>query len=534
MKNKQTITIETSTLDENNNMSKSKSLFRSTTMVSGITSISRILGFVRDMLIAQLFGAVPAIDAFYVAFRIPNFMRGLFAEGAFAQAFVPVLSEYRQQRSFEEVRRFISRMQGSLGLVLLLVVMLAVIFTPWLTRIFAPGFIHDPHRFELATYMLRITFPYLMLISLTAFYGSVLNSYGLFGVPSFTPVLLNLIMIVAAVWMAPHFHEPVVALAVGVLIAGIVQFLFQLPFLKFRGLFIWPTLNWHDEGVKRVIRLLIPALFGVSVAQISLLIDTLFASFLPPGSITWLYYSDRLTYFPLGIFGVALATVVLPHLSRNYADHSSNEFSVVLDWALRCVLVIAIPAGIGLFMLAKPLFTALFQYGRFTPHDVFMASRSLRAYAFGLPAFMLVKVLASGFYSRQDIKTPVRIAIIALIVNMALNFALIWPLAHVGLALATSLSSTLNAGLLAWNLIKRKSFQLQKGWGVYLLRLLFAGGATFALLAWLTPSLFFWIQWGWHRRVLYLVFLIVASMIVYFGALGVSGLRLRDFRVATR
>ena len=515
-------------------MSQSKSLFRSTSMVSGITSISRILGFLRDMLIAQLFGASPAIDAFYVAFRIPNFMRGLFAEGAFAQAFVPVLSEYRQQRSFAEVRQFISRMQGSLGLVLLLVVMVAVIFTPWLTRLFAPGFIHDPHRFELATHMLRITFPYLMLISLTAFYGSVLNSYGLFGIPAFTPVLLNLVMIIAAVWMAPHFHEPVVALAVGVLIAGIMQFLFQLPFLKYRGLFILPTLLWRDEGVRRVIKLLIPALFGVSVAQISLLVDTLFASFLPAGSITWLYYSDRLTYFPLGIFGVALATVVLPHLSRNHADKSGKEFSMVLDWALRCVLIIAIPAAIGLFMLAKPLFTALFQYGRFNPYDVFMASRSLRAYAFGLPAFMLVKVLASGFYSQQDIKTPVRIAVIALVVNMLLNFILIWPLAHAGLALATSLSSSLNAGLLAWYLIKRKTFQLQKGWGIYLLRLFIAGVATWAVLAWLTPQLGVWISWGWHYRVMYLMFLILTSMVVYFAGLGLVGVRLRHFRVVTK
>lgn len=511
-------------------MSKSKSLFRSTTLVSGITAISRILGFIRDMLIAHLFGASPAIDAFYVAFRIPNFMRGLFAEGAFAQAFVPVLSEYRQQRSFEEVRQFISRMQGSLGVVLLLVVAIALTFTPWLTRLFAPGYIHDPHRFELATHMLRITFPYLMLISLTAFYGSVLNSYGLFGAPSFTPVLLNVVMIVAALWLAPHFLQPVVALAWGVLFAGCVQFLFQLPFMQYRGLFVWPTLHWHDAGVRRVIKLLVPALFGVSVAQISLLLDTVFASFLPAGSITWLYYSDRLTYFPLGIFGVALATVVLPHLSRKHADGSNSEFSQSLDWALRCVLVIAVPAGIGLFMLAKPLFMSLFQSGNFTPHDADMAGRSLRAYAVGLPAFMLVKVLASGFYSKQDVKTPVRVAVTALVVNMLLNFALIWPLAHAGLALATSLSSSLNAGLLAWYLIKRKVLQLQPGWWLYLLRLLFAGAITCALLAWLTPNLGVWLHWSWHRRLLHLLGLILLSVLAYFASLRLSGIRLRDFR----
>ncbi len=507
-----------------------KSLFRSTTIVSGTTSISRILGFLRDMLIAHIFGATPAIDAFYVAFRIPNFMRGLFAEGGFAQAFVPVLSEYRQTRSFDEVRLFIARMQGSLGLALLLIVTLALIFTPLITTVFAPGYTQDPHRFELATHMLRITFPYLMLISLTAFYGSILNTYGLFGIPSFTPVILNLVMIIAAVWGSHYFAEPVFALAWGVLLAGVCQFLFQLPFLKFHNLFVWPRFVWRDEGVQRVMKLLVPALFGVSVAQISLLVDTLFASFLPTGSITWLYYSDRLIYFPLGIFGVALATVVLPHLSRKHADRSIDDFSKALDWALRCVLVIAVPAAIGLFMLAAPLFAGLFQYGKFLQHDALMAARSLRAYAFGLPAFMLVKVLASGFYSQQDIKGPVRIAVAALIVNMILNFILIWPMAHAGLALATALSSTLNAGLLFLGLLRRKSFTLQKGWPKYLLQLAFASLAMFALLFWLTPKISLWFSWHWQQRILHLVFLLLTSMIIYLVCLRLVGLRLWDFR----
>ncbi len=508
-----------------------KSLFRSTTLVSGMTAISRILGFVRDMLVAQLFGATPAVDAFYVAFRIPNFMRGLFAEGAFAQAFVPVLSEYRQLRPPEEVQQFIRRMQGSLAVVLLLVTLLAMLFTPLLTTVFAPGWLsHDPQRFELATHMLRITFPYLMLISLTAFCGAVLNSYGLFGVPAFTPVILNVVMIVSAVWLAPHFTQPVVALAWGVFIAGISQFLFQLPFMRLRGLLFWPSLVWRDEGVRRVIKLLIPALFGVSVAQISLLIDTLFASFLPVGSITWLYYSDRLTYFPLGIFGVALATVVLPHLSRKHADRSVEEFSMALDWALRCVLVIAIPASIGLYMLAGPLFTALFQYGRFHAHDVVMASWSLHMYAFGLPAFMLVKVLASGFYSQQDIKTPVRIAVTALIINMLLNFALIWHLKHAGLALATSLSSSVNAGLLWWYLGKRGVYRLQPGWIAYLLRLVASGVVMCGLLAWFSPPVAEWLSWSWQPRVWHLGLLLLMAMVSYIVCLRISGLKLRDFR----
>lgn len=507
-----------------------RGLFRSTTLVAGMTSISRVLGFLRDMLIAHIFGATPAIDAFYVAFRIPNFMRGLFAEGGFAQAFVPVLSEYRQTRSFDEVKQFIARMQGSLGLILLIITLLAIVFTPLLTTLFVPGYVNDPHRFYLATHMLRITFPYLMLISLTAFYGSVLNTYGLFGISSFTPVILNLLMIIAAVWGAQYFVEPVMALAWGVLFAGICQFIFQLPFLKYHHLFVWPQLVWRDEGVRRVLKLLVPALFGVSVAQISLLVDTLFASFLPAGSITWLYYSDRLIYFPLGIFGVALATVVLPHLSRKYADGSKEEFSKSIDWALRCILIIAIPSAIGLFILAAPLFASLFQYGKFSQHDVIMATRSLQAYAFGLPAFMLVKVLASAFYSQQDIKRPVRIAVIALSVNMILNFILIGPLAHAGLALATTISSTLNAALLCWILQKRKIFFWQHGWNKYLLQLIFSGGVMSVLLYWITPKVTQWFLWDWRQRVLHLLGLLGLAIVVYFSCLVISGLKLRDFR----
>jgi len=509
-----------------------KSLLRSTALVSAMTSLSRILGFMRDMLVAQLFGATPAIDAFYVAFRVPNFMRGLFAEGAFAQAFVPVLSEYRRLRSVDETRLFIQHMQGSLLLALSLVMVVVLLFTPAITSLFAPGFIQDPQRFALTTEMLRITFPYLMLISLTAFYGSVLNTYGMFGVASFTPVLLNVIMIAAALWLAPYFNVSVMALAWGVLIAGICQFIFQLPFMYLKGLLFWPRFLWRDEGVKRVMKLLVPALFGVSVAQISLLIDTLFASFLPTGSITWLYYANRLAYFPLGIFGVALATVILPHLSRRYAEKSSEEFSKAMDWALRCILVIAIPSAVGLYTLAIPLFITLFQYGHFHLKDALMSGYALQAYALGLPAFMLVKVLASGFYSRQNIKTPVRIAVLALVVNMLLNFALIGPLKHVGLALASTLSSTLNAGLLFIYLIISGAFARQRGWVIYLMRLLGAGAVVCGLMLWLSPAATVWNLWSWQHRVTQLLFLLLLAVVAYFACLAASGLRVKDFRLA--
>lgn len=508
----------------------SKTLLRSTTLVSVTTSISRVMGFARDMLTAHLFGVTSTIDAFYVAFRIPNFMRGLFAEGAFAQAFVPVLSEYRQLKTPEESHRFIAHTQGGLMATLLVIVFLGLIFTSGLTTVFAPGYLKDPQQFSLATELLRITFPYLLLISLTAFYSSILNAYGYFGIASFTPVILNTVMIIAAILGSLYFHPPVLGLAWGVLIAGILQFLFQLPFLKRHGLLILPKLAWRDEGMRRVLKLLVPALFASSVAQISLLIDTIFASFLVAGSVTWLYYSDRLIYFPLGIFGVALATVVLPHLSRKHADRSANEFSQALDWALRCVFIIAVPSAVGLFMLATPLFSSLFQYGKFSAHDVSMSAYSLKAYAFGLPAFMLVKVLASGFYSKQNIKTPVKIAIIALSVNMILNFILIYPLAHAGLALATALSSSLNAILLCISLLRLQSFQLQAGWIKYLLQLLCASGIMAGLLFVITPDPLWWIQADWKQRIFQLSYLLITAIICYFMSLWVFGVRLRHFR----
>lgn len=508
----------------------SKTLFRSTTLISGITSISRILGFLRDMLIGQIFGVTPAVDAFYVAFRIPNFMRGLFAEGAFAQAFVPVLSEYRHKRTHADVVNFISYMSGTLALVLMFILLIAELFTPVLTSIFAPGYHLDPFRFHLTTEMLRITFPYLLLISMTAFGSAILNSFGSFGVPAFTPVLLNLIMILAAWWLSPFFNPPVIGLAWGVFIAGVAQFLFQLPFLKRQNLLPVPRVKWRDEGVQRVLKLMIPALFGVSVAQIGLLIDTLFASFLPAGSVTWLYYSDRLTYFPLGIFGVALATVILPHLSRKHAEKSVEEYSIAMDWALRCVLLIALPSAVGLFALAGPLFSALFQYGKFQSHDVLMAARSLMAFSFGLPAFMLVKVLASGYYSRQDIKTPVRIAVIAMIANMALNFAFIFPLKHAGLALATSISSSINAALLMRGLLTKNVFIPRPGWRRFLLQLSAACGAIWLMLFLVTPAMSTWFAWSWHTRVLCLFGLLFAAILFYFVMLYICGVRLKHFR----
>ncbi len=507
----------------------SKSLAKSTSLVSSMTFISRILGFVRDMIAAQIFGVNAAVDAFNVAFKIPNFMRNMFAEGSFQQAFVPVLSDYRQTRTPDEVRRFISHMSACLGLILLMVIALGVIGAPVIVKIFAPGL--DPYRFSLSSEMLRITFPYLMLISLTAFTGAILNSYGIFGVAAFTPALLNVCLIATAFGITHYFKVPIEAQAWGVFIAGFVQFFFQLPFLKRIGFLVWPRLNWRDPGVRRVLKLMLPALFGASVAQISLLLNTIFASFLQVGSVSWLYYSERLAYFPLGVFGVALATVVLPQLARQHAAKSPEAYASTLDWGVRCNLLIGIPASITMLILAGPLVATLFHYGKFSVHDVLMTRQSVIAYSVGLQSFMLVKVLSSAFYARQDVRTPVRIAVITLIINMILNVALIIPFKHAGLALASSLGSWVNTFLLLFTLNKRGIYRLQHGWIKFLLQLIFANGMSGLFLWWSAGDLTRWLNWHWQQRFLHVFILGIVAIVIYIISLWLAGMRMRDLKV---
>lgn len=504
---------------------KQGGLLRSTGIVSALTLLSRVLGLVRDVVVANVFGAGGGADAFFVAFKIPNFFRRLFAEGAFSQAFVPVLSEYRTRRSHDEVRLLVSHVAGSLGGVLFLVTVVCVVFAPGVTWLFAPGFSQMADKFALASDMLRLTFPYLLLISLTAFVGSILNSYGRFGVPAFTPVLLNVVLIASAVLLAPLIDPPVLALAWGVLIAGLVQFVFQLPYLKRLNLLVRPRWGWKDEGVKRIMTLMLPALFGVSVAQINLLLDTVLASFLADGSVSWLYYSDRLMELPLGVFGIAIATVILPSLSRKHAAQNTEEFSTTLDWAVRCIMLIGVPASVALILLSGPLLVTLFQYGEFSARDVEMASMSLQAYSVGLMGFMLIKVLAPGFYARQDTRTPVKIGIWALVANMAANLALIVPFAHVGLAAATAFSAFLNAGLLYRGLRKSGVYVPEAGWLLFALRLALATVAMGAVVIWLGHDLATWLGWDWRQRVVWLLILVLAGIGTYLAVLVASGLR---------
>jgi len=512
----------------------SKRLFRSTVTVGGMTGISRVLGLVRDIVIARAFGAGLGADAFFVAFKIPNFLRRLFAEGAFSQAFVPVLSEYKTRREQAEVRRLVDNVVGVLGGILFLVTLAGVLAAPLLVTIFAPGFLQDAAKFDLTVAMIRVTFPYILFISLTALAGGILNSYGRFAVPAFTPALLNLCLIAAALWLAPRLAEPVTALAWGVFLAGVVQLLFQLPYLRGLGLLPRPRFSLRDEGVRRVARLMLPGIFGSSVAQINLLFDTLIASFLVTGSVSWLYFSDRLVEFPLGVFGIALATVILPTLSRRHADDAPEAFFATLDWALRLVMVLGVPAAVALLVLAGPMLMTLFQYGAFDLNDVAMARLSLMAYAVGLLGFILVKVLAPGFYARQDTRTPVRVGVIAMLANMVMNVAFVVPMVvwelpgpHAGLALATSLSAFLNAGLLFHLLRRDAGYRPAPGWSRLLIQILAASAAMAALLWFAAGDPGLWAARSWHGRATLLALLVLAGALCYFLVLRLTGVRLR-------
>lgn len=504
----------------------SKQLFKSTAIVGGMTLISRLMGFARDMLFANIFGVNAATDAFFVAFRIPNFLRRLFAEGAFAQAFVPLLADYNQKGSREALRLFIGRSSGTLAVLLVLVALAGVVAAPLLILLFAPGFLWEGNQYTLAVQMLRITFPYLFFVTLVAFAGAILNAQGRFAVPALTPVVLNIAMIAAAVWLAPLMDEPIVALAWGVFAAGAIQLACQIPPLLRLNLLPRPRWAYRDPNVKRMLARMPSAIFGVSVVQVNLLFGTLVASFLAPGSVSWLYYSDRLVEFPLGILGIAVATVILPHLSAHHATSDQLGFSKALDWGLKLTLLIGLPATLGLALLAEPLLSTLFQYNEFGSGDVKMAGRSLMAYSLGLLAFMLIKVLAPGFTSRHDTQTPARFGGYSMIANVAFNLILVWPLAHAGVALATTLSAYLNAILLLRNLVATRIYRPCADWYGYIGRIVAANAAMSAFLYYFVDA-GLWLNWNAAQRGLNLATTIGLAIIVYGSSLLVLGLRPR-------
>ena len=504
-------------------------LLRALATVSSMTFLSRVLGYVRDFFIARMFGAGLATDAFFVAFRIPNLLRRMFAEGAFSQAFVPILSEYRNRQTPEDTRTLVDCVATLLGLALVVAALLGMFAAPLIVYVSAPGFAADPGKFELTVSLLRITFPYILFISLVALAAGVLNTWSRFAVPAFTPVLLNVSFIVAAAFFAERFDPPVLALAWAVFAGGALQLALQLPFLARIGMLPRWRLNLRHPGVTRVLKLMAPALFGVSVSQISLLINTIFASFLISGSVSWLYYADRLMEFPAGMLGVAVGTILLPSLSRHHASGADEEYGKLLDWGLRVTLLLALPAGAALAVLALPLIATLFHYGRFTAEDAWMTRQALMAYSVGLVGMILVKILAPGFYARQNVITPVKIGVVTLVATQLMNLAFVVPLKHAGLALAIGLGACLNAALLYRYLRRHGIYSPQPGWLAFIIKVTLAVAAMAALLYAVMGPGAWWLQADWQHKVAATCGLVLLGAGAYGALLFAMGLRWRDF-----
>jgi len=505
-------------------------LLRAVATVGSLTFVSRVFGVVREVLIAGLFGAGPATDAFFVAFRIPNLLRRMFAEGAFSQAFVPLLSEYKNRESPDDTRRLVDVIGTTLFLALVVVTVVGMLAAPVVAYVFAPAWFHEePEQFALTVQLLHITFPYILFISMVALGAGVLNTWGRFGVPAFTPVLLNVSFIVAAAFFAKHFHPPIMALAWAVFAGGVLQLAFQLPFLWRIGMLPRWRLDLRHPGMRRVLKLMGPALLGVSASQVSLLINTIFASFLAVGSVSWLYYADRLMELPAGVLGVAVGTILLPNLSRHHSSGAAEEYGRLLDWGLRVSLLLALPAAAALAVLSVPLISTLYHYGQFGVDDVWMTRRALVAYSLGLVGMILVKVLAPGFYARQNVVTPVKIGLLTLVATQLMNLAFIGPLKHAGLALAIGLGACLNAGLLFRMLRRTGIYAPQPGWGPFAAKVACAVAAMAALLYFAMGPGEWWLRAPWQHKVPAIAGLVLGGALAYGVALYALGFRVRDF-----
>ncbi len=506
-------------------------LLKALAAVSSLTLVSRILAFVRDILIARIFGAGMANDAYVIATRLPNMLRRLFAEGAFSQAFVPIFGEYNKRRGHDDTKLLVDHVTTLLALALFVVTLIGIVAAPLIIYITAPGFVKDAEKFNLTVHLLRITSPYIFFISLVSVAAGILNTYNKFWVPAVAPILLNICLIGGALWLAPYFDQPIVGLAWAWFIAGFVQLAFQIPFLKKIGMLPSIRFSLKDEGMRRVIRQMGPAVFGVSIAQISLIINTVFASFLVAGSVSWLYYADRLMEFPSGLLGAALGTILLPSLSKHHADNSTAEYSKLLDWGLRLVFMLTLPAALALGMIAVPLLATFFQHGAFLATDVLKTSYALVGYSIGLIGIIAVKVLAPGFYARQDIRTPVKIGIATLIATQLMNLLFVFGLQlhHAGLALAIGLGACFNSAILFYFLRKRGIYQPEPGWGKYFLKLCIALLALGLTLWFGMGSEQHWLtSHGW-TRIIHLSWLVVLGVAVYFAVLFALGFRLKDF-----
>ena len=497
--------------------------------VGGMTTVSRILGFLRDSIIARIFGAGMVTDAFFVAFKIPNLLRRISAEGAFTQAFVPILAEYKSNRSTKETAVLINKVATLLGIFLILVTMLGIFGAPWLIYLSAPGFASDPEKFNLTVDMLRVTFPYIFFISLVSMAVGILNSYGRFIVPAFTPVWLNISFIIAALFFADSFSQPVMVLAWAVFVGGILQLIFQIPFLRQIGLLPKLDFKINDPGVWRITKLMGPAILGVSVTQISLLINTIFASFLAVGSVSWLYYADRLMEFPVGVLGVALSTILLPSLSSSISENNKAEYSNLVNWGLKLSILLSAPAAAALCILAIPLITTLFFYGAFTEQDVLMTQYALTAYSIGLIALILIKILAPAFYAQKNIKTPVKIAIFTLFCTQVMNMIFIGFIGHAGLALAIAIGACINAALLFHHLKRSKIFVLEAGWMKFLAKIIFGLVVMSVSLLFFKGPDSIWLAYSVWEKIYHLCTLTLIGLASYFISLRMVGINLTVF-----
>ena len=509
-------------------------MLRAVATVSGLTLASRITGLVREVLLARIFGVSAETDAFNVAFRLPNLLRRMFAEGAFQQAFIPMLADVRR-RDESGTAAFIGRMTLALFWVLLGVSVLGVIAAPILVWLIASGLARNPDAFELATVMTRWMFPYILFMSLVALAAGVLNTYRRFAVPAATPILLNVSFIGCALWLAPRLERPIMALAFAVVIGGVLQLAMQLAALRAIGVGIrWssPLAAFRDPDVRRVGGLMLPALFAVSVAQISIIINTNIASHLATGSVTWLAFADRLMEFPTALLGIALGTVLLPTLSTAFAEQRVEEYSHLLDWGLRLVFLLALPAAIGLGMTAEGIVSVLFQGREFTASDVQQTASAVIGYSVGLLGLVAVKILAPGFYAQKDIRTPVKIAIVVLIATQLANIALVPIFAHAGLALSVGLGACANALALFLGLRRRNLYQPASGWASFIARLALAL-AVLAFILWWAQQPLVWsaMQDAPWQRAAWLAAVIGGATLGYFAALLALGFRMRDFRV---
>jgi putative peptidoglycan lipid II flippase len=517
------------------------SLFKAASTVSLLTLASRITGLLRDLLMASVFGASAVTDAFYVAFRIPNLFRRLFAEGAFSQAFVPALAHAKEKDGDEATRRLIDNVATVLAWILVATCVVGVAAAPVLVWAMASGLRQEPHGFEAAVLMTRWMFPYIGFMSMVALSAGILNTWRRYAVPAATPVLLNFAMIGAAWWGAPRFAalgiEPIYAMAAGVMVGGVLQLAVQIPILKRLGLLPRIRLNWTairaawaDPGTRRIASMMLPALLGVGVAQISLLINTQIASYLAPGSVTWLFYADRLMEFPTALLGVALGVVLTPQLAAARAANDDKRYSGMLDWGLRLTILLSVPCAVALLTFAQPLVATLFHYGAFKDSDVGQVALALAGYGAGLVGLVAIKVLAPGFYASQDIRTPVRIAVVVLIVTQLLNIALVPLFQHAGLALSIGLGALVNATWLLWGLLRRGSYKPEPGWAVFALQVIAASALLAVFLMWASGA-FHWTQLRAEapKRVGLLALILVGSASIYFIALWAGGLKFRQF-----